>query len=415
MDLAETIKGAVGPLLEATLAPMTGEVQRLAGEIEKLREEVASLHMLVARGVSPMVEGNRSFDGAVGRKSLPGGPRLTVVSEQQPRLRPEEAKLHRKADSAPKVSDAKRKSDEIAAKREEDKTNREKAKKDAEAKKTDEEAKKKEGKAGKMRPGSGQKAEEVKKKPIVRRQSEDKKRVEKPDDGDLTGDGTQQTEESDRSPVAIDPSFLASIDSAPIHPPSIVADIPTPVLLPADPLCASIDQELQQLLSTYGEQTLIVMAPFQLSLGARSALSLLNTMEDSQLYLASIPSREEVFWVFRLFFQLCGDTLSDDKNEAWGVCRVFIAAGKATGLEERIAEAANGFDFSNDNLDVVDSLLAGKTDRINPSLYNTFCTLSGLMMFPIKEALAYAGLLPDKVQPWRKYQRLLHKRKRGKQ
>lgn len=415
MDLADTVRTVLAQLLDEKLQPLQSDVRTQAQAITRLTEEISSLHELIARGASPFMESSKSFDAAIGRKSLPGGPRASLPTDA-PRLRTEEAKSHRKVESAPKTSDAKRKADELAQKREEEKANKErqkeeekankeKAKKEAEAKKAEEEAKKK---AAKTRPATAAKAEETKKKTVAKKGgAAERKSIEpKQEEPEQIVDTIAADPEEHPS---VDPEVLLSLQSAPILPSDSLHSLPS---FSADPKFTAIDTELKLLSDTYGEQTLLAVAPFQLSVGARSALSLLNTVEDSQLYLTSLPARDEVFWVFRLFFQLCGEPLSDNKEEAWAVCRTFLVAGKATGLEEKVAETAAGFSFSNENIDQVEALLGDRVDRINPSLYNTFCTLSGLMMFPIKEALAYAGLLPEKVQPWRKYQRLLHKRKK---
>lgn len=152
--------------------------------------------------------------------------------------------------------------------------------------------------------------------------------------------------------------------------------------------------------------------PFQLSLGAKSAMSLLNTLDEAQLYLNSIPSREETMWVFRLFFQLCGETLPDDKVEAWDICKVFLTAGQEIGMERKVQEAVGSFDFSNENIDRVEKILGGRVDKVNPNMYNQFCTLTGLIMFTVKEGITYSGLLPDKVASWRKYQRLQYRKQK---
>lgn len=57
-------------------------------------------------------------------------------------------------------------------------------------------------------------------------------------------------------------------------------------------------------------------------------------------------------------------------------------------------------------------MFAGQVDKINPNSYNSFCILTGLIMFTVKEGVIYSGLLPEKVAPWRRYQRLLHRKQK---
>ena len=121
-----------------------------------------------------------------------------------------------------------------------------------------------------------------------------------------------------------------------------------------------------------------------------------------------------MYWVFRLFFQLSGEALSDDHSEAWKRCRRFLVAGLETGLEEKVLEAVTGFHFSNENIDRLEKVVGDRAEQVTPNLCSTFCNLSSLLLFPVKEALIFAGLIPDKAQPWRKYQRLVHKRRLGR-
>lgn len=176
-----------------------------------------------------------------------------------------------------------------------------------------------------------------------------------------------------------------------------------------------IEEELRRLRDVGGKQStgeadLLRNPPFQLSLGAKSAMSLLNTLDEAQLYLHSEPPRDETMWVFRLFFQLRGETLPDDRAAAWELCRLFLAAGQESSMEKKVQEAANSFDFSDENIDKVEKTLAGRVDKVNPNIYNQFCTLTGLIMFTVKEGVTYSGLLPEKAAPWRRYQRLLHRK-----
>lgn len=173
---------------------------------------------------------------------------------------------------------------------------------------------------------------------------------------------------------------------------------------------AAIDDEIYRLITAHGETTLGKTPPFQLSLGAKSAMSLLNTLDETQFYLNSVPSRDETIWVFRLFFQLRGKKLPAEKQEAWEECKQFLIAGREAGMERTVQEAVLNFDFSNENIDQVEQILSGKVEKINPNLYNQFCTLTGLIMFSVKEGLTYAGLIPEKATPWRKYQRLIYRR-----
>lgn len=417
MTVMEDIKAALAPLLEDHLQPIHSELRSQAELLQKVLEEVASLHIALAQmDKGPAFDGNQSFaDLRTVRKSLSG---LRPASGDM-KAKAEEAKS-KKSETAAKAKEAreaelKRKAEEQQRK-EEERTAKEKARKEAESKRLeakkeqDEDAKRKrEEVRPKGRTASGlkldsAKAEEAKKKVVPHR-------------GERKSMGSQEIP-SDKE-VRVSPLLTASeepavqVDPLPSSAPEPPA-VSLPVLEPLPPLSElgshPVDAELKALYHTHGEQVLNTPTAFALSLGAKSALSLLSTIDDTHLYLSTDPIRDEVYWVFRLFFQLCGQTLSDVKVEAWTTCRAYLTEGKASGLEQHILQSCQNFDFSNANIDKVEGVLGSKWDRLNPSGYNTFCQLSSLVMFAVKEAVVYAGLVPEKAQPWRKCQRLLHLR-----
>lgn len=153
--------------------------------------------------------------------------------------------------------------------------------------------------------------------------------------------------------------------------------------------------------------------PFQLSTGARSALSLLGTLDESSLFLTPSSGENEVLWLFRIFFQLCRDPLPLNSTSAWQSLRLFLTSSLESGLEDKVLELISSFSWANENIDQLSSLIDGQLDRLNPSLYTAVSPVAGLIAFPVKEAVAYAGLIREKVQPWRQYQRLLYYRKKA--
>lgn len=69
------------------------------------------------------------------------------------------------------------------------------------------------------------------------------------------------------------------------------------------------------------------------------------------------------------------------------------------------------FNFSEDNVDKIEELLAGRESFLNPTVYDDFCKLTAFLMFSLKEAVIHSGALKELAKPWRWYKRLLHKKK----
>ena len=57
-------------------------------------------------------------------------------------------------------------------------------------------------------------------------------------------------------------------------------------------------------------------------------------------------------------------------------------------------------------------LMKGNEGKLDPALYSDSSALIGILMFPLKDAAIYCGFLPEKIEVWRRYQRLLHKKHR---
>ena len=174
-----------------------------------------------------------------------------------------------------------------------------------------------------------------------------------------------------------------------------------------------IEEQIKNLTTQCTPEELSKIKQFEISVGAKSALSLLNTMEDDKFYVGVTP-RREVIWTFRLFLQFTGQTLPDNDNEAWGILSEFISDIRNKEKHQKlvdkvILERIVSFDFSNENVDKIELLVCGQ--NLDPQQFTEICAVSGLLMFTIREAAVYSAVIKGKVPPFRLYARLLHKQK----
>lgn len=114
-----------------------------------------------------------------------------------------------------------------------------------------------------------------------------------------------------------------------------------------------------------------------------------------------------------MFYQLRGISLPASDSAAWEECRSLLqdksslrTSHPAAQLQKIFSEQLN---FSDENIDAVEWLTKGQEAKIDPAIYSDSSALTGILMFPIKDAVTYSGLLPERGEPWRRYQRLLHK------
>ena len=196
--------------------------------------------------------------------------------------------------------------------------------------------------------------------------------------------------------------------------PSILAESLARSVIPAEITQDEISLQLQLLESHYSEVDLNTEKRFDLSVGAKSALSLLTTMDDEKFHLNKVP-KEEVIWSFRLFFRFTGKNLCEDPNAAWTECQEFIRSARDKELNKKsvdkvVLDVINNFDFTDENVDQIEEFIKGKEQFLQPQFYTELCPMTGLFMFAIREASIYAGVIKGKIPIWRQYKRLLHKR-----
>mmetsp|Transcript_837 Transcript_837/g.1905 ORF Transcript_837/g.1905 Transcript_837/m.1905 type:complete len:339 (-) Transcript_837:2512-3528(-) len=161
--------------------------------------------------------------------------------------------------------------------------------------------------------------------------------------------------------------------------------------------------DLEELLKTHRQADLEVQPEFAVSAGARGALTLINTLDDNDLFLESEAPASTVN-VMRLLYQLLNKPLPSDDKEAWEVVKEFLSEAKTNGLEEELLrQAQEKFDFSDANVEALDSLHASVKDSLGQA-----SQLGEFMMYLLQEALNYAGICSNPA-PWRQYRRLKYK------
>ena len=186
-------------------------------------------------------------------------------------------------------------------------------------------------------------------------------------------------------------------------------------VIPAQMSVQDIDMQLSVLESSYSQSELTTEKRFDLSVGAKSALSLLTTMDDSKFYMNTVPSAE-VVWSFRVFFRLAGRSLSENDEEAWNECREFLANARnkelnGKSIDKVVIEFMGGYDYSDENVDLLEVLVFEKESLMTPQYFTSLCPLTGLFMFALREAAIYAGVIKGKIPVSRQYKRLIHKKK----
>jgi len=105
--------------------------------------------------------------------------------------------------------------------------------------------------------------------------------------------------------------------------------------------------------------------------------------------------------------------LPENDNDAWTQCQDFIKdlrnkESHKKSPSELLNERAQSFNFEFENLDEIEKLIKGNQAKINPQYYADEDPLTGFIMFVLRDALVYAGIIKGEGQS-RHYSWLLHK------
>jgi hypothetical protein len=183
--------------------------------------------------------------------------------------------------------------------------------------------------------------------------------------------------------------------------PQAAEEIKDPEPAVVNPLVAEIDTEIAELLEITDLEKLETLPPFEISLGAKSAIGLLASVDLNKTINHEL--NQDMVWCFRLLFQFTGQMLPEEDEKAWEECKAFLAQGE---LNEAVFDKMSKFDFSNENIDKIEKLVGGNRHKIDPNYFNAIDELTGFLIFAMKDAVEYAGIIPEKRTPARHYSRL---------
>lgn len=235
----------------------------------------------------------------------------------------------------------------------------------------------------------------------------------KPEESLCTDHSSELKLETPPSELKTTEPVKADLIIAELVKPEVEEDKALKNLNPSLPSLEEIQIQIKSIKNAYPEEEILIEKPFELSVGAKSALSLLTTMDEDKFYLDRVP-KEEVIWTFRLFFVLLNKNLPLSDEEAWVECQKFLIEARDKEknhktIDKYIIEVISNFTFTDEIIDKIEQIVYGKDNLLQPQYYTEFCALTGLLMFAVREAAIFGGAIKGKVPIWRQYKRLLHK------
>ena len=161
----------------------------------------------------------------------------------------------------------------------------------------------------------------------------------------------------------------------------------------------TIEDKINEYKSKYSEEELNKQyIEFQMSKGTIKAIELLNNEEYTKIFHQKYLENElnEIYIVYRCFCYLINErNIAEIKNNKtfWiKFCEFFNDKSKGK-KGDYIKEVSKNFNFDDKNTLLIEELVINMKNKIIPSYYSKICATTGLIIFLIKDALEYNGVL----------------------
>ena len=154
---------------------------------------------------------------------------------------------------------------------------------------------------------------------------------------------------------------------------------------------------------------------FQIARGAAKAVELLNNDLYSKLFKKTEIENhfEEIYLIYRILFVLIDENdianITDNKI-FWVKCTEYLISNSNGKIGNFILEKIKNIDFTHKKIFLLNKLLIGAKKKINPSYFSKLCGTTGLIVFLVKDALEYCGVIisDKKTQPSRILDNLMY-------
>jgi hypothetical protein len=128
----------------------------------------------------------------------------------------------------------------------------------------------------------------------------------------------------------------------------------------------------------------------------------LNEPVYNKVFADAVLPSADILLTYRILFQLLGnETLSKikDNSEFWKQCCEYFVNESGGKLGNMVQQLVKNMDFSSENIFKVNKVVAGQGSRLIPANFSKICGTTGLIIFLIKDALEYSGIVIDKKTP----------------
>lgn len=140
--------------------------------------------------------------------------------------------------------------------------------------------------------------------------------------------------------------------------------------------------------------------PFTPSRGAVKAVELLNEELYNRIYRQSELKEplNKIILIYRIYMQLLGKneiTSIKDDNVFWKEFTKYILDNNNGKTGNFYNESVKSFIFTSENIYKIKKIVGNKVDEIKPTNFSKICGTTGLVIFLIKDALEYCGIIQN--------------------
>ena len=157
---------------------------------------------------------------------------------------------------------------------------------------------------------------------------------------------------------------------------------------------------------------------FKISRGPSKAVELLNNELYSKIFKKTHieKNEEEICIIYRALFVLFGeyDIANISNNKLfWNKCIEYLVKNSNGKIGSFILDKINNITFEHKKIFFLNKLLLNMKTKILPNYFSKICGTTGLLLFLIKDALEYCGVIKNdkKTQPARILDNLLYYKK----
>jgi len=138
--------------------------------------------------------------------------------------------------------------------------------------------------------------------------------------------------------------------------------------------------------------------PLNITRGTLKAVEMLNEGMYNKLFNNISQPNDDIIMPYQVFYQFINNKIAEikDTKEFWEQSCKFLQSESNGKIGDYFNNSTKNFNFSDENIYKISRLIIGKEKKISPGYYSKLCGSTGLVLFLIKDALEYAGIIVEK-------------------